>query len=51
MKDGKFNADDMQDYVDAANTMLKDNGMKPMKYPQFWERRMRQQEADSASGN
>ena len=51
VKEGKFNADDMQDYVDAANTMLKDNGMEPMKYPQFWVRRMRQQEAESASGN
>ena len=51
VKEGKFNADDMQDYVDAANMMLKDNGMEPLKYPQFWVRRMRQQEAESASGN
>lgn len=50
MKDGKFNADDMQDYVDAANMMLKDNGMEPLKYPQFWVRRMRQQEAEAAAG-
>ena len=50
MKDGKFNADDMQDYVDAANIMLKDNGMEPLKYPQFWVRRMRQQEAEAAMG-
>lgn len=50
MKDGRFNADDMQDYVDAANMMLKDNGMEPLKYPQFWVRRMRQQEAEAAAG-
>lgn len=51
VKEGKFSANDMQDYVDAANMMLKDNGMEPMKYPQFWVRRMRQQEAEAASGN
>lgn len=50
MQEGKFNSDDMQDYVDAANMMLKDNGMEPLKYPQFWVRRMRQQEAEAALG-
>lgn len=48
MKDGKFKADDMQDYVNAANLMLKENGMAPLKYPQFWVNRMRQQEAEAA---
>lgn len=46
MKEGTFNANDMQDYVDAANMMLKDNGMAPLKHPQFWIRRMRQEEAE-----
>ena len=42
-KERKFDANDMQDYVDAANKMLTDNGMKPLKYPEMWVRRLRQE--------
>ena len=47
-KDGKFNADDMKDYIDAANKMLTDNGMEPLKHPEFWLRRMRQEKFESS---
>lgn len=43
-KEGKFNSEDMRDYVDAANKMLTDNGMEPLKHPEFWVRRMRLEE-------
>ena len=44
-RDRKFTADDMQDYIDAANKMLKDNEMEPLKHPEFWVRQMRLAEA------
>ena len=51
MKEGKFKADDMQDYVDAANLMLKDKGLSPLKYPQFWVNSLRQREAEAAGAS
>lgn len=44
-KERKFDADSMQDYVNAANKMLTDNGMQPLKYPEMWVRRLRQEMA------
>ena len=51
MKEGKFKADDMQDYVDAANLMLKNKGLSPLKYPQFWVNSLRQREAEAAGAS
>lgn len=49
-KERKFDANDMKDYVDAANKMLTDNGMKPLKYPEMWVRRLRQEMSAPVSG-
>lgn len=49
-KERKFDANDMKDYVDAANKMLTDNGMKPLKYPEMWIRRLRQEMSTPVSG-
>lgn len=50
MRERKFGADDMQDYVDAANKMLKDNGLQPLKYTQLWVNRIRREEAAIKAG-
>lgn len=34
--EGRFGPSDMADYIDAANKMLKDNGIKPLSFPSFW---------------
>lgn len=47
MRENKYSAKDMQDYVDAANKLLKDNGMAPLKHPQLWIRSLRLQESQS----
>lgn len=44
-RERKFSADDMQDYINAANKMLKDNDMEPLKHPEFWVRQLRVMEA------
>jgi hypothetical protein len=34
--DGDFSSDDLKDYVQAANTMLKENGLPELKFPEMW---------------
>lgn len=46
MRERKYNADDMQDYIDAANKMLSDNGIEPLKHPQLWIRQLRLEQAE-----
>lgn len=36
--------ENMQNYIDAANKMLKENGLEPLKHPQFWIRRLQNEE-------
>lgn len=48
-RERKFNADDMQDYVTAANKILSDNGMEPLKHPEFWIRQMHIQKSAESS--
>lgn len=43
-KEGAFNSKDMRDYIDVANKMLTDNGMEPLKHPEFWIRRLKHEE-------
>lgn len=50
MREKKFSAVDMQDYVDAANKMLKDNGLEPLKHPQLWIRNLKLRESQPAKG-
>lgn len=45
-KEGTFNSVDMRDYIDAANKMLTDNGMEPLKHPEFWLRRLKMEESE-----
>lgn len=33
---GEHSDQDVQDYIDAANTILKEHGMEPLKLKQFW---------------
>lgn len=49
MRERKYSADDMQCYIDAANKMLSDNGMPPLKHPQLWIRQLKLEQAERSS--
>lgn len=49
MRERKMSANDFRNYVDAANKMLQDRGIEPLKHPEFWCRRLQIEEAASKS--
>lgn len=45
-RNGNFSHENMQNYIDAANKMLKENGLETLKHPQFWIRRLQIEEIE-----
>lgn len=50
-REGKFSAADMKDYVDAANLLLKEKGIKPLAHPEMYYRNVKVHETASGSGD
>jgi len=50
-REGKFSSADMKDYVEAANVLLKEKGIKPLAHPEMFYRNVKVHETASGSGD